>query len=134
MQQQPKRGFQSNYKDLKIYVPWRRVFWFSPSCTIFTKLEVILNIWVKSFLAKEFFQVIFIIINQISYNLGPKFFLCVGMLNQSYFVNNSARIDCSLYFGKCVVFVIMGHFGPSIECWYKSTHFEGTLQVPEWRV
>ena len=59
-------------------------FLFLPSRTIFTKLEVILNIRVKSFLAKEFFQVIFIIINQISYNLGPKFFLWVGMLNESY--------------------------------------------------
>ena len=59
-------------------------FLFFPSCTISTKLEVFLNIWVKSFIAKEFFQVIFIIFNQIAYNLGPKFFLCVGMLNQSY--------------------------------------------------
>ena len=50
------------------------------------------------------------------------------------FVNNSARIICSLYFEKCVVFVMMGHFGPYIECWYKNTHSDRTLQVPVWCV
>ena len=38
----------------------------------------------EHFLAKEFFQVILLIINQIANILESKLFLCVGMLNQSY--------------------------------------------------
>ena len=40
----------------------------------------------------------------------------------------------ALYTLESVWFVMMGYFGPFIECWYKSIQFKGTLQVPEWYV